>query len=166
MSDRYHGYTFLFRALQGKTKFDYFNGRKAEVLQNSLKEALSELATEHQGKKVEEYRLKTVMDSFHPVSVLGYFLHQPITSSVGELQPFPLVDRGTENHIVNLEAGAIKGENITAPGTSGFISQGGQRNKHLDDQLRMFVDFEYKPMLFDRETVMGSAEATKQVEFK
>jgi penicillin amidase len=166
LSDRYHGYTLFYKALQGKTKVDYFNGRKAEILQNSLKNALSELASEQTDKKVNEYLLKTVMDSFHPVTVLGYFLYQPITSSMGSLPTFPKVDRGTENHIVDLELGAIKGVNITAPGTSGFISQSGEQSKNFGDQVKMFVDFNYKPILFYRESVDRSAQATVEIELR
>ncbi len=50
--------------------------------------------------------------------------------------------------MVNLEPGAIQGVNITAPGTSGFISASGEKSRHLDDQFQMFVDFTYKPVLF------------------
>ncbi|MCP4624306.1 MAG: hypothetical protein GY850_12335 [bacterium] len=166
LSDRYHGYTLFYKALQGETKVDYFNGRKAEILQNSLKNSLSELASEQKDKKVNEYLLNTVMDSFHPVTVLGYFLYQPITSSIGGLSTFPKVDRGTENHIVDLELGAIKGVNITAPGTSGFVSQSGEQSKNLGDQVKMFVDFKYKPILFYRSLVEGSAQATVEIELK
>ena len=61
------------------------------------------------------------MDHYHPVTVLGYFLHQPITSTAGELPPFPTglpaeslvdLDRGTENHIVTFISDNIVGENI------------------------------------------------------
>lgn len=166
LSDRYHGYTLFYKALQGETKVDYFNDRKAEILQNSLKNALSELASEQKDKKVNEVLLNTVMDSFHPVTVLGYFLYQPITSSIGSLSTFPKVDRGTENHIVDLELGAIKGVNITAPGTSGFVSQSGEQSKNLGDQFKMFVDFNYKPILFYRASVEGSAQATVEIELK
>ena len=166
LSDRYHGYSFFYKALQGKTKVDYFNGRRAEILQNSLKNALSELASEQKDKKVNEYLLETAMDSFHPVTVLGYFLYQPITSSIGSLPTFPKVDRGTENHIVDLELGAIRGVNITAPGTSGLISQSGIKSKNLGDQVNLFVDFNYKPILFYRESVERSAQATVEIEMR
>jgi penicillin amidase len=164
LSDRYHGYTFFYRALQGKTKVDYFSGRKAEILQTSLKKALTDLLDQQKGKTVEEVRQKTAMDAFHPVSVLGYFLRQPITTSVGQLNPFPKVDRGTENHIVNLDPGNITGVNITAPGTSGFISRSGRRSKHLDDQVSLFVDFNYKPILFYRSAVEASQSEVLEIE--
>lgn len=164
LTGRYHGYTLFHKALQGKTNFDYFNGMKAETIQKTLKDALAELASEQQDKEVVEYRLKTAMDSFHPVTVLGYFLQQPITSSLAELPQFPKVDRGTENHIVNLNFGAITGSNITAPGTSGFISQSGQRSKHFDDQVQMFIDFKYKPILFYQDAVEQASETSVAVE--
>ena len=148
LSNRYHGYTLFLKALQGKTKTDFFNGRKEEILEKTLLDALAGLAEAQKDRKMDGYRLKTAMDAFHPVSVLGYFLHQPITSSTGQLPPFPKVERGTENHMVNLEPGSIQGANITAPGASGFIAASGEKSRHLDDQVQMFVDFTYKPMLF------------------
>ena len=163
LSDRYHGYTLFLKTLQGKTSVDYFNGRRVEILKESLEAALSELSGEHKDKKINEYRLKTAMDAFYPVTVLGYFLRQPITSSVGKLSPFPKVDRGTENHIVNLIPGAITGVNITAPGTSAFIDQSGKSSKHMDDQVQMFVDFNYKPILFYRQAIEGSKEAKTEL---
>ena len=118
------------------------------MLKESLEAALADLARKQQGRKMADYTLKTPMDVFHPVTVLGYFLHQPITSSAGQLPPYPKVDRGTENHMVDLAPGAIRGQNITAPGNSGFINTAGEMSPHLNDQYQMFVDFTYKPMLF------------------
>ncbi|MBI4775827.1 MAG: penicillin acylase family protein [Deltaproteobacteria bacterium] len=163
LSDRYHGYTLFLKALEGNTKTDFFNGKKTEILENSLLEALADLASEQKGRKMDGYRLKTAMDAFHPVTVLGYFLRQPITSSTGELPPFPKVDRGTENHIVHLEPGSIQGTNVTAPGTSGFIGVSGEKSKHLDDQVKMFVEFTYKPMLFYHNAVNKGKETTTEV---
>jgi penicillin amidase len=162
LSNRYHGYTLFLKALQGKTKTDFFGGKKREILEKTLLDGLAGLAEEQKDRKMDGYRLKTGMDAFHPVTVLGYFLHQPITSSTGQLPPFPKVDRGTENHMVNLEPGSIQGANITAPGTSGFIAASGEKSKHLDDQVRMFVDFIYKPMLFyDSAMIEWKAKATE-----
>ena len=56
---------------------------------------------------------------------------QPITSSTEQLPLFPYVDRGTENHIVALSSNHIAGENITAPGTSGFVKADGTKKPSL-----------------------------------
>ena len=166
LSDRYLGYTLFYKALRGTSGMDYFNGQKAQTLYRALEAALAELTQENPGKRMAEYRMKTVMDTFHPVTVLGYFLMQPITSTVGELPPFPKVDRGTENHIVTLMPGGLMGENITAPGASGFIRADGQESPHLGDQVQMFVDFTYKPMLFTEAQVKAAAQSTQMVEWK
>jgi len=166
LSNRYLGYTLFLKALRGTSRVDYFGGQKPRVLYQALEAALEELAKENPGKKVAEYRMKTTMDTFHPVTVLGYFLMQPITSTVGELPPFPAVDRGTENHIVTLAPGNVVGENITAPGASGFIRADGQQNPHFADQVKMFVDFTYKPMLYNEAEVKAAGRSTQTVEWK
>lgn len=166
LSDRYHGYTLLHRALTGDTRVDYFNGRTNEILCDSLEKAVSGLAAENQGKAVKDFRLEAAQDAFHPVTVLGYFLHQPIASTSSSLPPFPKVDRGTENHMVKLDPKGIQGENITAPGTSGFTNEEGTADKHLGDQAKMFVDFTYKPMLFTREAVEKASESRVEVFWK
>lgn len=166
LSNRYLGYTMFNKALRDLTKVDYFKGQRAQVLYRALEQALEELARENAGKAVGDYRQKTVMDRYHPITVLGFFLHQPITSTAGELPPFPVVDRGTENHIVTLISDSIAGENITSPGTSGFIRADGTVSPHFSDQTKMFVGFTYKPMLFTERQVNGVAESTKVVEWK
>jgi len=166
LSNRYLGYTLFYEALRGNTEVDYFNGQKAQVLYRALEEAVEELGKELPGKPVSQYRMKTPMDQFHPVSVLGYFLMQPITSTVETLAPFPAVDRGTENHIVNLDRTGIVGENITAPGASGFIKANGTKSPHFADQVEMFLGFTYKPMLFTEAQVKEAARSTQVVEWK
>lgn len=165
LSKRYHGYHLFHRALEGDTRVDYFGRRKGEILAQSLREALAELAKEQEGS-LNDYRMATPMDRFVPVTVLGYFLQQPITSSMGKLDAFPLVDRGTENHIVNLTPGRIQGVNITPPGNSGFLSNDGIPDKHFADQFDMFVNFTYKPILFYSDAVSGAKEQDKMIEVK
>lgn len=164
LSKRTLGYTLFNKALRDLTKVDYFEGQKAQVLYHALEQALEELAKENPGKAVADYRQKAVMGRYYPITVLGFYLHQPITSTVGELPPFPIVDRGTENHIVSFISGNILGENITSPGTSGFIRADGTASPHFSDQTKMFVDFTYKPMLFTERQINAVAESTKVVE--
>ena len=151
LSDRYMGYTLFYNALKGRTTIDYFKGQKAQIIYGALLSALKELTNENPGKSVAEYRRPTVMEGFDPVTVVGKFMGQPITSSKEKLPLFPYVDRGTENHIVTLIPGHIAGENITAPGTSGFVKADGTKSPHFSDQWDMFVGFTYKKMLFPDE---------------
>lgn len=164
LSHRYMGYTLFYNALNGRAAIDYFKGQKAQIIYGALLSALQELATENPGKSVAEYRITTVMDGFYPVTVVGSFMGQPITSSTEQLPLFPYVDRGTENHIVALSSNHIAGENITAPGTSGFVKADGTKSPHFSDQWDMFVGFTYKEMFFTDEIMTRSASSVQVVE--
>jgi penicillin amidase len=155
---QYLGDTLFYRALNGTSKVDYFKGKKAEIIYGALQQALKQLAG--------NYCQPAHKDQFFPLTVVGNFMGQPITSTVGDLPPFPLVDRGTENHIVTLTPGHVLGENITAPGTSGFIAPDGTRSPHFSDQVPMFVNFTYKPMLFTEQEVNGALETKKILKYQ
>ena len=166
LSNRYLGYTLFLKALKGNSGIDYFNGQKAEILSSALAAALDELAVLFPGKPVADYRLPTPMYGYFPVTVLGFFLYQPITSTLEPLLPFPYVDRGTENHIVTLFRNNILGENITSPGNSGFKGFDGDVSPHFYDQVDMFLDFTYKPMLFTQGQVNPNVKSIKRLEWK
>jgi penicillin G amidase len=152
LKNRYLGYTLFYRTLNGTSMIDYFKGKKAEILYGALEQAVTELAG--------NYCQPPAMSAFFPITVVGLFMGQPITSTAGSLEPFPYVDRGTENHIVTL-AGTITGDNITPPGNSGFIGLNNVRSTHFSDQVNMFLNFTYKPMLFSDQEVNGSLESIK-----
>jgi penicillin amidase len=154
---RYLGNTLFYRALKGKTAVDYFKGKKAEILYGALEKAVAELAGNYCQPPATQGISES--DSFAPVTVVGYFLRQPITSSVANLDKFPRVDRGSENHIVVLGK-SVKGENVTAPGASGFIGLNDVRSPHFSDQVAMFVNFTYKPMLFKKDEINGALESS------
>jgi len=157
LKSQYLGYTLFYRALNGTSRIDYFKGKKADTIYGALQQAVTELAG--------NYCQPTAMENFFPVTVVGFFMGQPITSTVGSLPPFPYVDRGTENHIVTLAPGQIPGENIMAPGNSGFIAPDGTRSPHFSDQVNMFLNFTYKPMLFKEHEVDAGLETIKVLEY-
>ena len=88
-----------------------------------------------------------------------------IPASVGPSLSMPIMERGTENHIVELTKQGAKGINVTPLGESGFVKANGTVNKHFDDQLKLFVNWQYKPMLFDKEEIEKVAESRKTIEF-
>ena len=153
----YLGFTLFYRALNGTSNIDYFNGQKEQIIYKALTDALSTLGG--------AYTMPTAMWQFLPWALVGFVFGQPVISSVGSLDPFPNPDRGTENHIVQLSNG-ISGENITAPGTSGFIKADGTRSQHFSDQFNMFLNFTYKPMLFKGSEVNGALESTEVLHWK
>ena len=158
LSNLYLGYTLFYRALNGTTQVDYFDGQKGQIIYNALVDALGELSG--------NFTMPTMMWQYFPVTILGFYFGQPVVSSVGSLPPFPYVDRGTENHIVVLDRKGISGENITPPGNSAFIRADGAVSPHFADQADMFVDFTYKSMLFRDAQVNGSLESTQVLQWK
>jgi penicillin amidase len=49
--------------------------------------------------------------------------------------------------------------NVVPPGESGLLQPEGRLSPHAADQLRLFADFEYKPMNFALADVMYAAES-------
>ena len=142
-------------------------GQKAEILYDALVAALAELASGYPpDTSVSEYRLPMPMYGYFPVTVLGFFMGQPIVSTLEPPLPFPYVDRGTENHIITLKAAGMIAENITSPGNSGFIRSDGTLSPHFYDQVDMFLDFTYKPMLFSDGEVNPAVQSIQKVEWK
>ena len=143
---RYLGYTLVQKALEGRTRYDYGQGKLSAIVSSALADAVEELGRKYPGKPPTECRLPTPTDRFHPRTLAGHFFGQPIVSSFVELPPFPLVDRGTENHIVTLDPRGLRGWNVAAPGVSGFVDHDGKLSTHGADQIPHFLEFRYKRM--------------------
>ena len=67
----------------------------------------------------------------------------------------PLAERGTQNHLVELRPDGALGHNVIAPG------QAEDSSRHVLDQIGLFRDFGYKPMLFSSTEVRQNAEKTE-----
>jgi penicillin G amidase len=69
------------------------------------------------------------------------------------------MNRGTQNDMVVLKPGGIYGVNVCPPGQSGFIAPDNARDKHYADQMDLYKDFQYKPMLFELRDVQANIES-------
>lgn len=67
-------------------------------------------------------------------------IHWSPTGAFGD-RDAPWMNRGTCNQIVSLEPGAVRGENVVAPGESGD-----GRSGHFCDQLDLYSTWKYKVM--------------------
>ena len=76
------------------------------------------------------------------------------------------MDRGSQNHIVELLDPTPQGENVTPPGQSGFVSKDGKRSDHFADQIDLFKNYNYKNMLFDKGDILINSESTEILIFK
>jgi len=58
------------------------------------------------------------------------------------------MDRGTQEHLVELKKPFPSGMNISPPGESGFIDSAQNASPYFDDQLDLYRRWEYKNMHF------------------
>ena len=152
---RYTGHPIFIRALRGEAAAlplckDYFAPKgRDQVLVDSLLEAIGGLKQHFGDSKMADWGNKTieVETAIAPTILLG------MPASVGPSLKMPIMERGTENHIVELTEQGAKGVNITPLGASGFVKADGTTTKHFDDQLKLFNKWEYKPMLFERDEI-------------
>ncbi|HID18759.1 TPA: hypothetical protein EYP27_04385, partial [Candidatus Bathyarchaeota archaeon] len=131
---------------------DYFNGKDPyDVALAALKKALEELREKY-GDRMEEWKREVNIFKFTSKNFAR------ITQSYAEVRDTIYMNRGTENHLVELDAERVKGLIVVPPGQSGFININGVRALHYDDQLDLYENFQYKPTLLYEEDVLMNAE--------
>ena len=153
------GVNVLLYALQGKEagvppSRDYFNGVDPNaVIVNSLKDALSKLESKYGTADMSKWRRGVNMLRFGTTNVFG------IPQSLLSVKDVLYMNRGTQNHVVILGKDRVRGWNVVPPGQSGFVNLQNKTSPHYQDQLDLYVKFEYKPMLFTKQEVEGAAES-------
>ena len=75
------------------------------------------------------------------------------------------MERGTENHIVELKKEGAEGVIVVPPGASAFVKPDGKRSPHYEDQLDMFDKFEYKPLLNKEEAIKTKAKSKIELNY-
>lgn len=96
-----------------------------------------------------EYSTKNISEWITPVKMKSF-------SEVGALTSpeMPKMDRGTYNQIAEIPHYSINTSNspiaynVLPPGQSGFVNHLGQPNPHAYDQLDLYINWQFKPMLF------------------
>lgn len=131
------------------TAVDYFDGDRDGVFREAFEEAVAALEDEY-GEDVSEWQSDVQIDPLDNVVLFG----MPV--GVGDPGEMPWVNRGTENHFVQIGDEVVRAENVLPPGNSGYLSPDGEQADHYDDQLEMFIDFEYKDLLFEDDEVAAA----------
>ncbi len=127
-----------------------------EARVDSLLAALAALEAEH-GPDMSEWLTRVRTGDFVSMNFLG------IPQSFGETYSIIFQNRGTQNHLVRLSAEGVVGVNINPPGQSGFVAPSGELNPHYSDQLELYENWEYKPMLLKDEDVAADAESRERL---
>ncbi|SIR81062.1 penicillin amidase [Haladaptatus litoreus] len=159
--DYRYGHGTLMRALHPEettleTAVDYFDGQPDCVFRDAFRETVTALEDEY-GCDVSNWQQSAEVDELDNMALFG----MPI--GVGDAGDMPFLNRGTENHIVRMGA-EIRGENILPPGNSGYVAPDGTPDEHYDDQLEMFVAFEYKDLLFTDDEIDEATESEKTIQ--
>ena len=160
------GSGLLSRLVQGnqaalQVENDWLKGRKLEEIAfDSLNQVLVDLKKEY-GASMNDWLLPIETMAFGAKSLIN------VPHGLGEQQPSIIfMNRGSENHFVEMTKNGPIGMNITPPGQVGFINQNGEHSPHYKDQVDMFENFEFKPMLFEKEKVLENAVESFKINFQ
>ncbi|SDH92023.1 penicillin amidase [Alteribacillus persepolensis] len=142
-----------------KTEYNWLNGQSVEeIAAESLEEAVTELQEEH-GESITDWEMPIETMTFGAESLVG------VPHGLGDQEEIISMNRGSENHFVEMTQEGPSGQNVTPPGQIGFINQNGEYSQHYRDQIDLFKSFEYKPMHFYQEDVQEHAVETVELTF-
>lgn len=159
--DNYAGYSFFVRAIEGEkatipVNRDYFNGKDWHtVFVATMQDAVATLKTERGTDDMTQWLTEVKKMSFLPLHLGG------VPQSESEVPQINYMDRGTENHIVEVMKPQPQGKNVCPPGQSGFVSKEGVKSPHFADQLSLFANWTYKDILFTKGDILYNSESTE-----
>ncbi|MCK4259517.1 MAG: penicillin acylase family protein [Halanaerobiales bacterium] len=159
--DNYAGYSLFLRVILGEDasvplKNDYLNGQEwRTVFVESLGEAMDALTEQYGTSDMTQWKTEIKMMSFLPIHMVG------VPTSQGMVEEIKYMDRGSQNHIVELTFPIPTGKNVCPPGQSGFISKDGVQALHFKDQLDLFTTWQFKDMLFKKGDVLVNSTSTE-----
>lgn len=152
------GTKVLYHALLGAqstvpNNFDFFHGADPlSVVLAALTDTVTDLTTQY-GNDMTTWLLPVVKQEFFPVDFAGVPQADP-----SEALFLPIsMNRGTENDLVVLNPQGVAGGDVCPPGESGFVSPNGIPSSHYQDQMGLYEDFQYKPMLFSFSDVVNNS---------
>ena len=129
-----------------------------EAMVASLTTALDALEDQY-GPDMAQWLTSTMTLDFVPANFQG------VPQSFGDTYKIIYQNRGTQNHLVRLSAAGVQGIIVNPPGQSGFVSSSGQLSPHYSDQLQLYADWDYKPMLLEDEEITADAESKGRLFF-
>jgi penicillin amidase len=158
------GHPVFLRALLGKKapnplSHDYFNGKKDEILVKSLSEALDRAEKKFGSPDMSTWQTPVTPMAYAPTTILG------VPTTREKVRTTFFMERGTENHIVELKKEGADGVIVVPPGASAFVKPDGKRSPHYEDQLGMFDKFEYKPLLIKEEAIKARAKSRLELNY-
>ena len=136
-----------------------YNGKRDEVLVKSLSEALDRAEKKFGSPDMSTWKTPVTPMAYAPTTTLG------VPTTLEKLRTTFFMERGTENHIVELKKEGAEGVTVVPPGASAFVKPDGKRDPHYEDQLEMFDKFEYKPLLIREEAIKTKAKSRLELTY-
>lgn len=130
-----------------KLRHDYTGGAGVETILNAACERALKTLENH-------YKTSDTSKWLKPVNKLIFetnnFLSVPQCAPANSIETL-MVNRGTENHFIEMGRGYTLAHNLNPPGQSGYIAADSKySSKHTRDQLDLFINYKgYKPMRFE-----------------
>ena len=158
------GHPLFLRALLGRKapkplSHDYFNGKRDEILVTSLSEALDKVEKRFGSSDMSSWKTAVTPMNYAPTTIHG------APSSSQNIKSTFFMERGTENHIVELKKEGAEGVMVVPPGASGFVKADGSRSPTYEDQREMFNRFEYKPLLMKEEEIKSTSRSRLELTY-
>ncbi|WP_257347400.1 penicillin acylase family protein [Pseudalkalibacillus decolorationis] len=162
--DHRYGCSLCLRVFRGDNAqnpvgYGWLDGKSREqIIIKSLNQALNDLEKEYDDS-MDLWLTKGRTTTFGAQSLIG------VPHGLGSDIPIPVMNRGSENHYVELTKKGPEGFNITPPGQIGFVSKDGTVHQHYDDQIKMYANWKFKPILFTKQDVKTHAESVHYLRF-
>lgn len=157
ITDHRYGSSLAYRILSKEsTNYKWVNEDQDKIIIESANEVLAKLQLE-KGTEAEKWRTPIKTMTFGEKSLIGF------PHGYGSTTPVIEMNRGSENHYIEMTPRGPEGFNITPPGQIGFIKKDGTISEHYDDQIGMFADWEFKPYLFNKKDIYKAAVNVSEI---
>ena len=137
--------------------YDFFNGQDyKQILRDTFSSTVQKLIERH-GEDMDSWKLKAAPMQWKPYNFRGV----PQASTENLLQAVSYMNRGSENNLFVVDGQSFTAYDVIPPGQSGHINPDGTLSANYNDQLQMFVDYDYKPVPFTRQQIKELAVSTQ-----
>ncbi|MCG7333707.1 penicillin acylase family protein [Sporosarcina sp. ACRSM] len=142
-----YGGSLAYRLLnEDETNYQWLEESPEQVIIASVEKALATLE-EEKGQDVDSWKSEIKKMTFGHESLIA------VPHSNGPAPSVIEMNRGSENHYIEMAPGGPVGFNITPPGQIGFVKKDGTISNYYTDQVEMYENWEFKPYLFKKKDV-------------
>ncbi|SDI38430.1 penicillin acylase family protein [Alteribacillus bidgolensis] len=157
ITDHRYGATLAYKVLnEEETNVDWADKDPEQIILESADQAFDKMQQE-KGSTVEDWRSSIRTMTFGEESLIG------IPHGLGDETPIISMNRGSENHYIEMKPRAPQGYNVTPPGQIGFVKKDGTLSQHYNDQLELYENWEFKKYLFNRKDIKKAASTTEKI---